>query len=561
MADIIRASDDVGDRDDFWLFIGDEFAFDAEIGINWIITQPAEILAVGVVLIPNPDEGESAALDDQHANLVSQVEISGMLILVGLHYHGCYRLPFHCDRRSHGSLDGHNTVLQAEGGHTGWYPGSRQNQVVGWIAAEGVAAILEVEEPGQAEPAAIVFRQLAFAFLLFLEDGFCVGILFWTHGANYTTDSIFQQPFLNNFQKCLERYRDCKSPTMRCHLVSVRVVIQLFSIISPGKLGAMNKIHKTLHPEIYHGHGTEPPFFEGWYFKLVSRDGAKRLAVIPGIFLGEGEHAFIQVLDGATRHATYHTFPIAAFKADRRTFDLRIGNNRFTLKGFSLDIDDEQLQIRGAVSFDRIHPWPVTCFSPGIMGWYAWMPRMECYHGVLSFDHQIHGSLTVHGEEIAFENGRGYIEKDWGQAFPEGYIWFQTNHFEQPGICLTASIAIIPWMKNAFRGFIIGFWNNGQLYRFATYTGAKTISLAISDNHIDWVVQDRRYCLEMRIYRVDGGLIYGPTRQNMGKRVDESISAKVDVRLTTHKRELIFEGTGVHAGLEVNGDLERLLDL
>jgi hypothetical protein len=84
---------------------------------------------------------------------------------------------------------------------------------------------------------------------------------------------------------------------------------------------------------------------------------------------------------------------------------------------------------------------------------------MECYHGVLSFDHGITGQLTVNGEIFDFNGGRGYIEKDWGQAFPKAWIWMQSNHFEQPGTCLTASVAIIPWLRSAFSGFVVGLWH------------------------------------------------------------------------------------------------------
>ncbi len=68
------------------------------------------------------------------------------------------------------------------------------------------------------------------------------------------------------------------------------------------------------HPERYHGRGRRPPFFEGWYYKLVDAGEQERLAVIPGIFLSSdpGEHhAFIQVLDGTRGTATYHRFPPA----------------------------------------------------------------------------------------------------------------------------------------------------------------------------------------------------------------------------------------------------------
>ena len=63
------------------------------------------------------------------------------------------------------------------------------------------------------------------------------------------------------------------------------------------------------------------------------------------------------------------------------------------------------------------------------MGPYTFAPFMECYHGVLSFDHTIAGSLAVDGQELDFTGGHGYIEKDWGQAFPKAWIWTQSNHF------------------------------------------------------------------------------------------------------------------------------------
>ena len=70
-------------------------------------------------------------------------------------------------------------------------------------------------------------------------------------------------------------------------------------------------------------------------------------------------------------------------------------------------------------------------------------------HGVLGFDHAIQGVLAIDDQAVDFSGGRGYIEKDWGQSFPEAWVWFQTNHFERAGVYLTASVANIPWMGNA----------------------------------------------------------------------------------------------------------------
>lgn len=126
------------------------------------------------------------------------------------------------------------------------------------------------------------------------------------------------------------------------------------------------------------------------------------------------------------------------------------------------------------------------------MGWYAWMPFLECYHGVVSFDHGLAGTLERDGEPVPFDGGRGYLEKDWGRAFPAGYVWMQTNHFAQPGTCLTASVALIPWLRGEFRGFIVGVRHQGELHQFATHTGARTTSLDIDDDQVRWSLRSRR---------------------------------------------------------------------
>jgi hypothetical protein len=323
-------------------------------------------------------------------------------------------------------------------------------------------------------------------------------------------------------------------------------------------------LRKTLNPAGYHGHGMAPPFFEGWYYKLVDASQQHRLAIIPGIFLSQDparHHAFVQVLDGRTGHGTYHRYRAEEFWAGEDELDLRIGPNRFTGETLLLDIDAADMSVGGALCFNNLTPWPVTVASPGIMGWYAWVPFMECYHGVVSLDHGIEGRLVVNDQPIDFTGGRGYIEKDWGRSFPSAWIWFQSNHFEQPGTSLTASVAIIPWIRRSFPGFIIGVWHNGTLYRFATYSGARIEQLDITDEQVSWVVRDRHYRLEMEAIRTEGGLLQAPTTLDMSRRIAETLNATVKValyQLGHGKPRLLVDGTGRHAGLEAVGDLAGL---
>lgn len=317
-------------------------------------------------------------------------------------------------------------------------------------------------------------------------------------------------------------------------------------------------LQTTLNPAWYHGHERKAPFFEGWYYKIVDASGQNRFAIIPGVFLSQNPHAFVQVLDGRSGAAYYHEYKQSCFWAARDRFEVHIGANRFNQTQLHLYIERPTQTIEGELHFHDTTPWPVSWQAPGVMGWYAWVPTMECYHGVLSLDHAISGSLTIDGEMVDFNGGRGYMEKDWGQSFPSAWVWLQSNHFETPGTSLTGSIAVIPWRRSSFRGFTVGLWHEEQLYRFATYTGATTASLTVTDEQVQWTLRDKRHQLQIVAQRgaqSDFGLLKGPDTMEMGKRVAESLTAVLHVQLADisgGQERLLFEGSGRCAGLEVH---------
>jgi len=315
---------------------------------------------------------------------------------------------------------------------------------------------------------------------------------------------------------------------------------------------------------MYHGHGKQSGFFEGWYFKFVDAAEQHVHAIIPGVFLGQDRstsHAFVQVLDGLSGHSTYHRYPLDQFTASDREFDLHVGPNHFRVDAISIDIADPDRALRGELKFDGLTPWPVTLMSPGIMGPYAFAPFMECYHGVLGFDHAVRGSLIMNHEAVNFDGGRGYIEKDWGQAFPQAWIWGQSNHFERPGTSITISVATIPWLGNSFRGFILGLWHGRQLYRFTKYNGAKITGLRLTDAHVILHAVNHTHRLEIEAARSEGGLLHAPYRSEMLQRVTESLTATIAVKLFELQSErVVFEGLGRHAGLEINGEIQQIVD-
>lgn len=207
---------------------------------------------------------------------------------------------------------------------------------------------------------------------------------------------------------------------------------------------ATNKFSTIFNPTEFQGRGKTHSYFEGWYFKVLNESATKAFAFIPGIAMDESgnQQSFIQVLDGKKESACYHKFAIDAFTSKPGIFKISIANNQFSTKSITLDLP----QIQGTLHFDNLAQWPTHWYSPGIMGPFAFMPFMECYHGIVSMDHRIRGTLTIDGEPIDFTNGRGYIKKDWGRSFPAAYVWMQSNHFATLGISIKASVAKIPWV-------------------------------------------------------------------------------------------------------------------
>lgn len=326
------------------------------------------------------------------------------------------------------------------------------------------------------------------------------------------------------------------------------------------------RIRKIWQPDIFQGHEKKPPYFEGWYYKLVDAAGRHAYAIIPGMFVSDSpnnSHAFVQILNGATGESSYHRFPLDQFRASRKKLELQIGSNVFKKDYLQLNIQSEGMNVQGEISMSGLAPWPATLTSPGVMGWYAFAPFMECYHGVISLDHQLKGSLNIDGRNIDFDNGRGYTEKDWGRSFPSAYIWMQCNHFDEPGISLTASIANIPWLKGSFRGFIIGFLCQDKLYRFTTYTRATVKDVQVTDTRISFVAFNKNHSLKIRAERSGGGLLHAPYEMEMQRRVLQSLTGRISVEFwekDNHGEKRIYSGAGNMAGIEVHGELDEILD-
>jgi tocopherol cyclase len=320
----------------------------------------------------------------------------------------------------------------------------------------------------------------------------------------------------------------------------------------------IRKIGSIFHPERFQGWNRNRNYFEGWYFKVVNEDETKAFAIIPGIAIDEHgkRQAFVQVLDGKKHTANYHKFEFSSFTPATDRFEVTIQDNYFSGNRIRLNLPE----LSGELQFSGNVPWPLSWYSPGIMGPYSFLPLMECYHGIVSMDHSISGSLTSGDEILNFDKGRGYIEKDWGQSFPSAYVWMQTNHFSITGISLKTSVAKIPYLGYSFVGFITGIWLGDRLIQFTTYNQSVLRKSLIDAEKVELVMQNKNFTLEIRTLREPSTALASPILGLMDGRIEESMNARIEVNLTDRKTgKTILNDVGRNAGLEVAGKIEEII--
>lgn len=315
---------------------------------------------------------------------------------------------------------------------------------------------------------------------------------------------------------------------------------------------------KILNPEIFQGSLKKKNYFEGWYFKNVSKDHNQVFAFIPGISLSKDDpHSFVQVINGLSGDTHYVSYPAAQFKWEKNNLHVSVGDSVFTENFIDLNIAEAGIKVKGRLSYSGLSKYPKSLISPGIMGWYSWMPFMECYHGVVSANHLISGSLEINSDNINFDDGKGYIEKDWGTSFPECWIWLQSNSFKKSNASLFVSVAKIPWLGNYFMGFIAFLYLDGKYYKFATYNNSKLFELSKDGRELKIELHHKKYKLKVLAKTHSSGDLIAPLLGNMSRRIKESIDSEVSVKLLDKNDQLLFEDHSNRAGLEI---IEKIFD-
>lgn len=306
------------------------------------------------------------------------------------------------------------------------------------------------------------------------------------------------------------------------------------------------------HPILYQGVNKQTDYFEGWYFKQVSADLQTVFSVIPGISLNdEDPHAFIQTIlyqEGKGLSTGYHRFEASAFQYKESPFALSIGDNTFTEQGVALNLEPE---VTASLSFGALTPIQTSWLMPNVMGFFAYLPFMECYHGLVSMRHEVSGTLMADGQRIDLSGGIGYIEKDWGCSFPKQYVWVQSNHFDVPNLDFMCSVAHIPFLGTAFQGFLCNLYHEGVEYRFATYNGARLSELQVDEEGFELTLVNNKHRLLVKGKMDAAEVLKSPKNGAMTGQIKEGLSGKLTLELKTLNGDPLMSASSQCCGMEV----------
>ncbi len=314
----------------------------------------------------------------------------------------------------------------------------------------------------------------------------------------------------------------------------------------------MNRLSFIKKPELFQGEkylNTNKNYFEGWYFKNTNNKNG--ISFIPGININENnKKAFIQVI---TENSSYFVnYDINDFEYNFNPFYIKVKNNIFSRDGINIDIFDEiqNLKVKGNIKYLNTKNIKVTTISPNIMGPFSYIPFMECNHAIISMKNNTKGLININNNQIDFNNGIGYIEKDWGCSFPKSYIWCQGNNFENTEASFMLAIATIPFKIFQFKGVICTLIVNNKEYKFTTYNNSKLIENEVNNEFINITLKKGNYYLNVKSTYNNGLKLLAPVKGKMQKNILENICSKITINLK-YKDKLIFSDTSNNCGLEI----------
>ena len=284
-------------------------------------------------------------------------------------------------------------------------------------------------------------------------------------------------------------------------------------------------------------------YFEGWYLRVTDEAKDVNLAFIFAVTKDiDDPHAFIQVYDGIALTSKYYRFEIEDFKYLKDT--VYIKDNYLSLENMYLKVDDIEINI----NIENIVKLKRKRKNSSAMSYMVKFP-LECFQEVNIIDGYFNGELILKNETKYIE-GKVYLEKTYGNKFPQKWIWIQSNHFNKAA-ALTFAYGKVPFLRWKVNGFFSILKFNGKEYRFASYNLARIKINKTSETQVEIILKRRFHKLIINAKMIKPVKLVGPLENGkMNLEVFESINSLAT--LTFYRgRKVLFDTMGRNVGFEL----------
>ncbi len=242
-------------------------------------------------------------------------------------------------------------------------------------------------------------------------------------------------------------------------------------------------------------------------------------------------------------------YPVTEFYASKDKFMVKIGKSKFWEGGMHIDTTFNEVHIHGDIRYGKL-----CKLKYSIMGPFSIVKGMQCNHGIISMVHPANGILIRNGKTISI-HGLGYMEKDWGNSFPNTYFWTQCIFKDVGRSSVMLSIADIPFTKKnrkTFTGCICHICHRKKEYRIATYYGCRVVKYDSDEIIITQGKKELRVNIisnNQGIVNQEKSYLRAPVQGTLERTIKENISARIRYRFYI-KKICIFDITSGKASYE-----------
>ena len=133
----------------------------------------------------------------------------------------------------------------------------------------------------------------------------------------------------------------------------------------------------------------------------------------------------------------------------------------------------------------------------------------------------------------------------------------QGNDFKKGKSSFMVSVANIPFLGFEFVGVLGFLYADNKVYRFGTYNLSKIKDIKIDGQNVTMTIKRGRDKLIINAEQAKGGVLKAPKNGNMSAYIEESINAKVHIKLM-RKDTVLFEDSSVLCGMEISDKADEL---